>query len=231
MRVICGILAALLLQCIPLPATYAETADSQHSAVTELPDPILDGTISLERAIAMRRSVRSYSSAALSLVELSQLLWAAQGITGSDDRHLSAPSAGALHPLEVYVIAANVTDLAAAVYHYLPVENALELVVDGDQRDALCAAALNQQAPGKAPAILCIAAVYSRTSVKYAERALRYVPMDAGHAAQNVLLQAVALDLGAVPMGAFEDEQLKTVLNLAGDVEPLYLIPVGHIVE
>ena len=222
----------LLLQlCMLMAPAYAQTESADQPVMVSLPEPVLDGAVSLERAIAGRRSVRSYSSEALSLAELSQLLWAAQGITGGDKRHRSAPSAGALHPLEVYVVAANITDLASGVYHYLPADHALELVVVGDQRAAVCAAALNQQALSKAPAVLSIAAVYSRTSAKYGDRASRYVPMDAGHAAQNVLLQAVALGLGAVPMGAFNDEQLKSALKLDSDVEPLYLIPVGHISE
>lgn len=221
------LLFVLIAPCI-LNTAALQPAASDGPSVLNLPEPACDGVISLERALASRRSTRDYSSEPLSLEHLSQLLWAAQGITGSDSRFRTAPSAGALHPLEVYVVAAEVKALEAGVYHYLPAEHSLELVSRGDKRADVSTAALSQQAPLRAPAVIAIAAVYSRSSAKYGARANRYVPMDAGHAAQNVLLQATALDLGAVPMGAFDDEQLRKALGASVEEDPLYLIPVGH---
>lgn len=186
-----------------------------------LPALRLDGEMSLEEAIATRRSVREFTEETLSWEEISQLLWAAQGIT--DPRGLrAAPSAGALYPLELYVA------VAEGAYHYLPRGHTLQVVSEDDIRSYLWEAGLRQGALQEAPAILVVTAVYERTEVKYGDRAERYVKLEAGHAAQNTLLQAVALGLGAVPIGAFYDDQVQTALTLPLDHQPLYLIPVGH---
>ena len=177
--------------------------------------------MALEQSIANRRSVREFTGEALSQSEISQLFWAAQGIT--DERGLrAAPSAGALYPLEVYVA------LPDGAYHHLPRSHAIQLVSERDLREELWEAGLKQDALRQAPAIFVIAAVYERTEAKYGERAQRYVQMEAGHAAQNLLLQAVVLDLGAVPIGAFYDDQVQASLGLPADHRVLYLIPVGH---
>jgi len=181
----------------------------------------LEGEVSLEEAIANRRSVREFTEEPLSLEEISQLLWAAQGIT--DPRGLrAAPSAGALYPLELYVA------VAEAVYHYLPRGHVLQVLWEEDLRGELWQAGLRQGALQEAPAIFVVTGVYQRTEAKYGERAERYVKLEAGHAAQNILLQAVALELGAVPIGAFYDDQVQAALALPLDHQPLYLIPVGH---
>jgi len=165
--------------------------------------------------------VREFADAPLTLADLGQLLWAAQGTTHPAGLR-TAPSAGALYPLEVYAVTHD------AVYHYDPQGHRMTVAVSGDARPALHAAALRQDPVLKAPAV--IAAVYARTAVKYgADRAPRYVHLEGGHAAQNVLLQAVALKLGAAPIGAFEDDRVKQVLALPSDQQPLYLIPVGHL--
>lgn len=182
----------------------------------------MQGSLSLEEALARRHSVREYTDESLTLAELGQLLWAAQGITRPPG-YRTAPSAGALYPLEVYAITSE------GVYHYHPEEHDLSLHHPGDVRPALYAAALRQEAVLKAPAVFVITGVYERTEQKYGEeRSPRYVHLEAGHAAQNLLLQAVALDLGAVPIGAFMDDQVMEVLSLPDDHQPLYLIPVGH---
>lgn len=190
--------------------------------ITALPHPDLDGLISLEDAIQRRRSIRSFTDESLSEREISQLLWAAQGI--SDPRgYRTAPSAGALYPLEVYVITEQ------GFYHYDVERHALELSLEGDLRREVYAAGLRQESLLEAPVTIVITAVYERIAVKYGrERGPRYVHMEAGHAAQNVLLQAVALGLGAVPIGAFEDARLHSILHLPHDHQPLYLIPIGH---
>jgi SagB-type dehydrogenase family enzyme len=187
----------------------------------ELPAPRTSGPMPLERALAERRSVRAFTDEPLSLEELSQLLWAAQGITAEWGGR-TAPSAGALYPLEVYAATPD------GVYRYVPEDHGLEPLATGDLRPALAGAALGQEAIRDAPVVLVIAAVFRRTEVKYGARAERYVHLEAGHAAQNVLLQAVALGLGGVPIGAFSDRDVQRVLGLPADHAPLYLIPVGH---
>lgn len=187
-----------------------------------LPIPRLEGRITLEEALTKRRSVREYSDNPLTSEELGQLLWSAQGITHPAG-YRTAPSAGALYPLEVYVIT------PVGIYLYDPPEHRLSLHQQGDFRSMLHEAALQQDAVLNAPSVFIIAAVYERTEVKYGnERSPRYVHLEAGHVAQNLLLQVVALDLGAVSIGAFDDDDVKEALSLPDDHQPLYLIPVGH---
>lgn len=193
-----------------------------------LPAPALRGAVSVEQALAARRSVRDYAAGALTLTQLAQLLWAAQGVTATAQDLRSAPSAGALYPLEVYVAVHEVSGLAAGVYRYLPQTHALQLVVAHSVRAELARAALAQAAVARAPATLVLAAVPARTRAKYGERAARYVQLEAGHAAQNLQLQAVALGLGAVVIGAFDDARLRRTLALRAGEEPLCLLPVGR---
>ena len=197
-------------------------ANAAAPRVIVLLTPQLEGTRTLEETLAQRRSVREFSDTPLTLAELGQLLWAAQGITHPAGLR-TAPSAGALYPLQVYAVTREAT------YHYIPRGHQMTAHIQGDMRPALHAAALQQSPVLNAPAVIVIAAVYAQTAQKYgAERSPRYVHLEAGHAAQNVLLQAVALNLGAVPIGAFEDEKVKQVLRLPPDQQPLYLIPVGR---
>lgn len=202
-------------------ATTTQRAPDSLSVVT-LPAPRRDGTVSLESALRRRRSVRSFTDAPLTAVEIGQLLWAAQGVTDPRGSR-TAPSAGALYPLECYVATPD------ALLHYMPNVHRLLAHVPGDQRGALAAAAYGQSAVADAAVVIVITAVYARTAEKYGEeRAFRYAAMEAGHAAQNVLLQAVALGLGAVPVGAFDDAQVGQLLRLDMGEAPLYLIAVGH---
>jgi SagB-type dehydrogenase family enzyme len=188
----------------------------------KLPAPARQGRMSLEETLARRRSVREFTHEPLTEQELSQLLWATQGIT-EPAGYRTAPSAGALYPLEIYVA------MASGFYHYAPREHRLNRCSDRDLRPALFRAGLEQEAITLAPAVFVIAAVYERTAQKYGEaRSPRYVHMEAGHAAQNLLLEAVALGLGAVPIGAFHDAQIQKALSLPVEHRPLYLIPVGH---
>jgi SagB-type dehydrogenase family enzyme len=190
--------------------------------ILELPAPELKGRISLEQALAVRRSVREFTRQTLTDRELSQLLWAAQGITRADGLR-TAPSAGALYPLEVWVATAS------GFYHYEPHKHRLTQHLERDLRPEIYRSALMQEAILQAPAVFVIAAVYQRTARKYGEqRTPRYVPMEAGHSAQNLLLEAVALGLGGVVIGAFSDSEVERVLSLPAEQKPLYLIPVGH---
>lgn len=189
-----------------------------------LPEPISTGELSLEETLAIRRSVRQYTSQPLTDVEISQLLWAAQGIT-REGRGRTAPSAGGLYPLEIYLVTAR------GVFRYQPESHNLDVMSGEDVRVSLFRAALSQEAVRDAPAVFAVAAVFQRTAVKYGDRAVRYVHLEAGHAAQNLLLEAVALGLGGVPIGAFDDGGVQRTLGLPQDHEPLYIIPIGHPVE
>jgi SagB-type dehydrogenase family enzyme len=204
----------------PTPAP-APAGTLQRGSVVLLPPPRVDSGVSLESTLAERRSVRSYTREALTLEEISQLLWASQGVTSSKG-YRTAPSAGGLYPLEVYAVTPQ------HVLHYLPARHKAEVHVMGDWRASLEAAGLSQPPIGDAPAVFVITGVFERTAGKYGARATQYVYLEAGHAAQNLLLQAVALDLGGVPIGAFTDAAVTRVLSLPADHRPLYLIPIGH---
>jgi SagB-type dehydrogenase family enzyme len=193
-----------------------------------LPAPRLDNGMSLEKALQSRRSVRDFAAGPLELWQIAQLAWAAQGITGPD-LHRTAPSAGALYPLELYVVTGNVMGLPPGIYNYDLRRHELILSVQSDMRRELCEAALSQTSILEAAAVFALSAVYKRTTVKYGERGIRYAHMEAGHAAQNLLLQAAALALGSVLVGAFSDEKVRQILVLKQIESPLYLIPVGQL--
>lgn len=207
---------------VPMPTPSPEQAN-----VINLPEPQYDSDVSIEQSLLNRRSIRSYTGEPLTLQEVSQLLWAAQGIT--DPRGFrTAPSAGALYPLEVYLVAGDVEDLTSGVYRYEPDDHQLARIIDGDKRAKLADAALAQPWVKEGAISIVFAAVYERTTSKYGDRGVRYVHMEAGHAAQNLCLQATAMGLGAVTVGAFHDEQVSKLLNLPQDEKPLYIIPVGR---
>jgi SagB-type dehydrogenase family enzyme len=191
-----------------------------ESQVVKLPPPQTKGAVSVEEALAKRRSVRKFTARDLTWEQIGQLLWSMQGITGGDGLR-TTPSAGALYPLEIYVAT------AAGLYRYRPEIHQLIQVGTRDVRRDLREAALHQEAMD-ASAVFAIAAVPERTRRRYAARTDRYVWMEAGHAAQNLLLQAVTLGLGAVPVGAFNDQRVGALLSLRADEVPLYLIPVGR---
>ena len=203
-------------------ASEDEDVKSGHiSSTVQLPAPATRGRISVEEALAARRSVREFEPEPLDLRQLSQLLWSMQGITHPGGLR-TAPSAGALYPLEVYVVTAT------GLHHYEPRGHRLSVRSDRDLRRALARAALGQECVARAPAVFVIAAVRARTEAKYGPaRSPRYVDMEAGHSAQNLLLQATALGLGGVPVGAFEDDGVQAALGLPRDHRPLYLVPVG----
>jgi SagB-type dehydrogenase family enzyme len=180
------------------------------------------GSMSIEEAIAARRSVREFTGEALTTRQISQLCWAAQGVTDEHRGFRASPSAGALYPVELYVVTAN------GVSHYRSRGHRLKTHLAGDRRMALQAAALHQQAIGDAPACFVIAAVIERTARKYGARAERYCFVEAGHIAQNILLQATALGLGGVPIGAYEDDEVARVLKLPRGQRVLYLVSVGN---
>ncbi len=216
----------LLLAGLGLDKRCDAMAGQSSQASIILPDPAKDGLFSVEAALQARRSIRSYADEALTLAEVGQLLWAAQGTTSSRGFR-TAPSAGALYPLEIFVVVGNVTDLPSGVYRYHPNTHALGKTSGGDLRQALRQSALGQRCLAEAPVVMVISAVYERTTAKYRERGVRYAMMEAGHAAQNIYLQAVSLEIGTVVIGAFQDKQVQSVLNCRADEKPLYLMPLG----
>jgi len=197
--------------------------------VIELPLPKLEGNMSVEEAIASRRSVRSYENVPLTLEQISQILWSAQGITDVNKEFRASPSAGALYPLELYLVVGEdgVKKLEAGVYHYNPKSHTLEMTMRGDLRGPLSDACLGQAWVKEAPACIVITAVYERTTSVYGDRGIRYVHIEVGHVGQNIYLQATALGLGTVAVGAFHDDEVKDVLGLPEDEEPLYVMPIG----
>lgn len=192
----------------------------------KLPEPRHESETSVEEALLKRRSVRSYREEPLTLAEVSQLLWAAQGITAPGWGGRTAPSAGALYPLEVYAVVGEVEGLEPGIYHYRPEGHLLMRRKAGDLRSELAAVALGQAWVREAPLVLVIAARYERTTRKYGERGVRYVHIEVGHVGQNVYLQAEALALGTVMVGAFSDQEVKELLGI--EEEPLALMPVGR---
>jgi SagB-type dehydrogenase family enzyme len=202
------------------------------SATTDVPDLILlpratgSAGQTLEQALVRRRSTRSYAPQPVSMPALSQVLWAAQGITASGGRR-TAPSAGALYPLELHVVAARVEGLAPGVYRYVAHSHGLRPVAVSDILPALARAALSQQSVQDAAVAVVIAAVEQRTTRKYSPRAGRYVAFEAGAASQNLALQAAALGLGTVVIGAFDDGAVAGVLRLGPGERPVALMPIG----
>jgi SagB-type dehydrogenase family enzyme len=209
-----------------LPASEQGVVQKVMKTIS-LPAPRYDSDFSLEQSLLQRRSVRSYTGEPLTLDEVAQLLWAAQGIT-DEAGFRTAPSAGALYPLEVYLVGVDVVNLNPGVYHYNPEAHELEQLAQGDMRDELADAALSQSCVREGAVSFIITAVYARTTGKYGERGIKYVHIEAGHAAQNVCLQATAMGLGLVTVGAFHDEQIAELLGLPADEIPLYVIPVGR---
>ena len=188
-----------------------------------LPKPSTDSDISLEYTIEKRRSVRRFKSDDLTLKQIGQLLWAAQGITDKRRGFRTAPSAGALYPMELYIVKKD------GLYHYLPQSHQIERLRDKDLRRELSKAALGQKCVLDAPVDIIICAVFERVTSKYGRRGIRYTHIEAGHIAQNIHLQAVSLGMGSVPIGAFLDEEVINILNLPEKEKPLYIIPVGYL--
>lgn len=195
--------------------------------VIRLPPPVLESQTPVELALQTRRSVREFADTALTLDEVAQLLWAAQGLTDASG-HRTVPSAGALYPLEVHLLAGQVDGLPAGVYRYRPHGHVLMRIFEGDTRQALQNAALNQSAMGEAAAVLVISAIFERTTQKYGDRGVQYVHAEVGSAAQSVYLQAVSLKLGTVYIGAFDDERVSAVMQMPVDEKPVCLMPVGR---
>lgn len=216
------LLVLLIAVLVVGPACRQTSTQPAKPRVINLPGPMLDGDLSLEAALATRRSVREYAQQRLIWKEIGQLAWAAQGITDPVRKFRAAPSAGALYPIELYFVTAG------GLYHYLPDGHQMEPLSGQDLRPELQRAALDQESVGAAPLVIVVAGVEARTAGKYGERAERYLFIEAGHVGQNIALQTVALGLGCVPIGAFDDDRVAEVLSLPEDHRVLYILPVGY---
>ena len=194
-----------------------------------LTQPVLDGSISLEKTIEQRRTIRSFEHKPIAFQQLSQILWAAQGITGFSGFGRAAPSAGALYPLDVYAVIGkkSVEDLDSAVYHYNPRGHSIRKITDGDRRRDLAIASLRQMWMAGAPVLFVITAEYDRITIKYGNRGIRYAHMEVGHVGQNIFLQCQTLGLSAGIVGAFHDRDVAKILRVNKNHEPLIIIPVG----
>ena len=197
----------------------------------KLPKPEYKG-MTVEEAIKNRRSVRNYSTKAISKAQLSQLLFTAQGETGKmyGQALRSAPSAGALYPFEIYVVVNNVQDVPQGIYHYCVLEHSLEQLKAGDFSGKITDAGLEQEMLGDAGVTFVLSAIFERVRCKYGERGFRYVYIEAGHISQNIYLQSVSLGLGSVCAGAFLDEKVNQVIDVDGRKEAaIYLHAVGSL--
>jgi len=181
----------------------------------------MKGSLPLEQVMAVRRSRRDFTAQALTIEQIGQLVWAAQGHSARGG-YRTAPSAGATYPLELFVLTAD------GLFRYLSDRHTLEKLTEQDLRPALASAAWGQKFIEAAPLTLVFAAQFSRTTGRYGKRGIRYVFMEAGHAAQNVHLQAEALGLGSVAVGAFDDASVGGVLSLPKKFEPIYMVTVGY---
>ncbi|MBU2567694.1 MAG: SagB/ThcOx family dehydrogenase [Elusimicrobia bacterium] len=188
----------------------------------KLPEPVYKSSISVEEAILKRRSVRDFSNKKLPIELISQLLWSAQGITDKTNKFRAAPSAGALYPMELYIVSPD------GIFHYIPDGHRIQKLQGDDLRQDLANACWGQNFVAVAGISIIIAADYGRTTWRYGNKGIRYVDIEAGHIAQNIHLQSVALNLGSVPVGAFNDKAVKSLLKLPAAQQPIYVIPVGY---
>ena len=194
-----------------------------------LPPPTPKGSMSLEEAIDRRRSIRRFTPEPISQPQLSQILWATQGVTDTRSGDRAIPSAGATYPLEIFVVCGSncVENISDGIYRYNPESHSLIPHRQGDLRLELARAALEQEFVYQAPVDIVIGAIYERTMMRYGARGERYVHIEVGHAGQNIYLQATALGLATVAIGAFHDEEVREILQLDKRIKPLYIMPVG----
>ncbi len=225
-RSVLWFLLGLVIVTLTIPAWGKPTMQGSFT----LPQPAYDGDFSVERAIKERRTVRAFQPDSLSIAQLSQLLWAAQGTTDTRRGLRAAPSAGALYPLDIYVVVGKggVEALAAGVYRYRPANHSLEVVAKEDRRKDVAHAALTQMWIATAPVIFVITAEYERITSKYGERGIRYAHIEVGHVGENIFLQAGALKLVAGIVGAFRDTFLADAIGAPKGQEPIIIIPVGY---
>lgn len=224
------IIAGIILFILPVPSLFMPNTQVLKEEIINLPMPRFKGEMSLEEAILKRRSRRDYQEKSLTLEQISQILWAGQGITEEKTGFRSAPSAGALYPLEIYIVVGGkgVKELKESVYHFIPQGHKIEKKKAGDLRQDLMRACLDQSSVAQAPVVLIITAEYERTTQKYGERGRQYIHMEAGHAAQNIYLQVESLGLTTVTIGSFDEGEIGKILNLPENYTSLYVMPIGY---
>jgi SagB-type dehydrogenase family enzyme len=220
----CRIVPSLVVAAALLAAALVHAAEPQAVA---LPKPDVTGKVTLEQAIAQRRSLREYAPGALTLAEVSQLMWVAQGITSPDGKR-ATPSARAVYPLQVWLVANDVTGLPAGIYRYEPKEHALAPVTAGDQRDSMAAAARGQAAIQHAAAVVAVVGDSALAATKFRGNADRWLGMEAGFVVQDVYLECTALGLGTVMVGGFDETAVRRALGVPPGWEALALMPVGR---
>jgi SagB-type dehydrogenase family enzyme len=217
--IVFAIVTMLCQKDIGLPLAQAQEQKSETNTI-DLPPPVLDGSISVEKALSERRSVRAYSDKSLSLGDISQILWAAQGITEPKRGLRTAPSAQASYLLKIYILTGKVGDLSMGLYQYQPQGHKLVKIADGDIKTNLYNAA--PQNPIKnAPAAIVITGLSSKVKNPF------WIYLEAGHVAQNICLQAVSLNIGTVTMAGFKPEEVKKALKLPDNEQPVYIMPIG----
>lgn len=202
------------------------------ASIIKLPNPEIGTSVSVEEAIQKRRSVRRYTNESISLQDVSQILWAAQGITDTSTNFRAAPSAGHTYPLEVYILVGKngVSGLSEGVYHYVPSTHSLEKILDKDVRSDLSQAANGQPWVKEAPVNIIITGNYQKMMDKYKDKTLstRFTDMEAGHVGQNIYLEVEARNLATVALGSFKDDQVHSILHIPESETTLYIFPVGH---
>ncbi len=227
--VVAAVVAFGIFRTYPLNAN--DTGGAPMGESLQLPEPETEGEVPLEHTIAGRRRRRTFTDRTLTLKEVGQVLWSAQGVTDEARGYRAAPSAGATYPLKIYIAAGDgaVEGLNAGVYLYDPEDHSLSQTLEGDVRRRLARAALGQGFVGDAPVSVVITADYDRTTGRYGERGIRYVHMEVGHAGGNIYLQCEALGLGTVAVGAFDDGGVEDVMGIPRGEDALYIMPVGYV--
>lgn len=221
-----NLIISLIGPCVLFPVL----AVIQAHADIALPKPSFMGKKSVEEAIHTRRTVRRFKPKALNIEQLSQILWAAYGITSENSAYKSVPSAGALYPLDIWAAVGKngVEGLEAGVYHYVSKGHKLAKVKTGDVRNDIAKASLYQTWMAEAPITLVLTGEYERCTRKYRDRGVPYTYIEAGHVGQNIFLQAEALGLGAGIVGAFHNDLVQQVLGINKGYDPILIMPVGY---
>ena len=216
------IVLLLLVTAVVIPASNAQRRKRDEAKAIQLPSAKTSSNVSLESALVARRSVRSFSDKNLSYEQLSQLSWAGQGITDKEKGYRTAPSAGAIFPMIIYFA------IEEGLFEYEPQSHVLRQIVENDVRRELSRSAIRQPYIAEAPCSIIIAGNVKKVSSRYGKKARTYTILEAGHIAQNILLQAAALELGAVPVGAFDSGDVRRICRTQAGYEPFYIIPVGY---
>ena len=211
------------------PETYKNYPSNR---TVQLPKVLPEATMDFAEVLRRRKSIRTFSNKPVNKVDLAYLLWASTGIQRIEHGYAfrTAPSAGALYPIETYIAANNVEDIERGIYHYNIKNHLLEEIKIGDFGGAIAHAALDQEMCADASAIFIWTAVFGRSKWKYSQRAYRYIYLDAGHVAENLALASASINCGSCQVGAFFDDEVNSVVNVDGIEESAICLSVaGHL--